>query len=91
MNKTELIAAIAEKADITKFKAASILDTVIDSIGSALRADDKVTLVGFGTFSVTARAARIGRNPRDGKAIKIPAKKVAKKVKKKADNKAGKK
>lgn len=78
MNKAELIAAISEKADINKSKAAAALDTVIASIGSALRAGDKVTLVGFGTFSVVARGPRTGRNPRDGKAIKIAAKKVAK-------------
>lgn len=78
MNKAELVAAIAEKVDINKSKATAALDAVITSIGSALHAGDKVTLVGFGTFSVVARAARTGRNPRDGKAIKIAAKKVAK-------------
>jgi DNA-binding protein HU-beta len=78
MNKAELIAAIAEKADINKSKAAAALDQVICSVAGALRAGDKVTLVGFGTFSVATRGARTGRNPRDGKQIKIAAKKVAK-------------
>ena len=73
MNKAELIAAIAEKADINKSKAAAALDTMIASIGGALRAGDKVTLVGFGTFSVVARGPRTGRNPRDGQKIKIAA------------------
>nr|WP_320133351.1 HU family DNA-binding protein [uncultured Holophaga sp.] len=78
MNKAELIAAIAEKAEINKSKAAVALDTFVSSISAALRAGDKVTLVGFGTFSVAARGARTGRNPRDGAKIKIAAKKVAK-------------
>jgi len=78
MNKAELIAAIAEKADINKSKAAAALDTVIASVGAALRSGDKVTLVGFGTFSVVTRGPRTGRNPRDGQKIKIAAKKVAK-------------
>lgn len=78
MNKAEMVNAIAQKADITKAQAAAALDQVIGSIGSALRAGDKVTLVGFGTFSVVSRGARTGRNPRDNKPIKIAAKKVAK-------------
>ena len=78
MNKAELIAAIAEKADINKSLAAAALDTFLGCVSSALRAGDKVTLVGFGTFSVVTRGARTGRNPRDGKQIKIAAKKVAK-------------
>ena len=59
-------------------QVAAALDTMIASIGGALRAGDKVTLVGFGTFSVVARGPRTGRNPRDGQKIKIAAKKVAK-------------
>jgi len=78
MNKAELIAAIAEKAEINKSKATVALDTFIASVAAALRAGDKVTLVGFGTFSVATRGERTGRNPRDGKQIKIAAKKVAK-------------
>ncbi len=78
MNKAELVNAIAQKADITKAQAAAALDQVISSVGGALRAGDKVTLVGFGTFSVVNRGPRTGRNPRDNKPIKIAAKKVAK-------------
>ena len=78
MNKAELISIIAEKADISKAKAAVALDQVVSSISSALRGGDKVTLVGFGTFSVVTRGPRTGRNPRDGQKIKIAAKKVAK-------------
>ncbi|MBP1628225.1 MAG: DNA-binding protein [Holophagaceae bacterium] len=93
MNKAELIAAIAEKAEINKSKAAVALDTLISSVSAALRAGDKVTLVGFGTFSVADRGARTGRNPRDGAKIKIAAKKVAKfkPGKKLADDVNGKK
>jgi DNA-binding protein HU-beta len=78
MNKAEMVNAIASKADITKAQAAAALDQVISSVSSALRAGDKVTLVGFGTFSVVSRGPRTGRNPRDNKPIKIAAKKVAK-------------
>jgi DNA-binding protein HU-beta len=78
MNKAELIGAIHEKANISKATAATALDTVIGQISAALRAGDKVTLVGFGTFSVATRGPRTGRNPRDGAKIKIAAKKVAK-------------
>ncbi len=78
MNKAEMVNAIAQKADVTKAQAAAALDTVIGSIASALRGGDKVTLVGFGTFSVVSRGPRTGRNPRDNKPIKIAAKKVAK-------------
>ena len=78
MNKAEMVNAVAQKADITKAQAAAALDTVIGSISSALRGGDKVTLVGFGTFSVVSRGPRTGRNPRDNKPIKIAAKKVAK-------------
>jgi len=78
MNKAELVNAVAQKADITKAQAACALDQVITSISATLRSGDKVTLVGFGTFSVVSRGARTGRNPRDNKPIKISAKKVAK-------------
>ncbi|MFN8012379.1 MAG: HU family DNA-binding protein [Holophagaceae bacterium] len=78
MNKAEMVNAISDKAGITKAQAAAALDTVISCVGGALRAGDKVTLVGFGTFSVVSRGARTGRNPRDNKPIKIAAKKVAK-------------
>ena len=78
MNKAELINAVATKAEISKSKAAVALDTVIACISDALKAKEKVTLVGFGTFSTATRSARTGRNPQDGKAIKIAAKTVAK-------------
>lgn len=78
MNKAELTAQVAEKAKISKAQAAAALDQVLGGIAAALRAGGKVTLVGFGTFSVASRGARTGRNPRDNKPIKIAAKKVAK-------------
>ncbi len=78
MNKGDLIDAIAKGASITKAQGQEALETVTKSITSALKKGDKVTLVGFGTFSVTKRAARMGRNPQTGKEIKIAAKKVAK-------------
>lgn len=78
MNKGDLIDAIAKGASITKAQSQEALETVTKSITNALKKGDKVTLVGFGTFSVTKRAARLGRNPQTGKEIKIAAKKVAK-------------
>lgn len=76
MNKSELIEQIASSADISKAKAGAALDAVIGSITGALKAGDSVSLVGFGTFSVKARAARTGRNPQTGATIKIKAAKV---------------
>ncbi|MCZ6804846.1 MAG: HU family DNA-binding protein [Proteobacteria bacterium] len=76
MNKAELIDAVAESADMSKASAGRALDTVIETITKALKKGDTVTLVGFGTFSVRKRAARMGRNPRTGEAIKIKASKV---------------
>ncbi len=78
MGKTELVQKMAETAEITKAAAAKALDAVIDGIMEAALAGDKVVMVGFGTFSVAKRNARTGRNPRTGKEIKIPAKKVLK-------------
>ena len=78
MNKTELIDAIAKSADMTKADAGKALTGVTDAITKAMSTGDSVTLVGFGTFSVSERAARTGRNPSTGKEIKIAAKKVAK-------------
>lgn len=78
MNKTELIAKLAEDAGITKTQAGAALDSFTTAIAKTLKKGDKVTLVGFGTFSVSKRAARKGRNPRTGEEIKIKAKKVAK-------------
>jgi DNA-binding protein HU-beta len=78
MNKSELIDAIANSADISKAGAARVLDATIDAIKKALKNGETVTLVGFGTFKVGKRAARSGRNPRTGATIKIKAAKVPK-------------
>ena len=78
MNKTELIAAMAEKAQITKVDAAKALNAYIDGVKQQLATGEKISLIGFGTFSVVDRPARSGRNPRTGKTIKIAAKKSAK-------------
>lgn len=77
MNKAELVAQIAEEAGITKTQANAALDSFVDSVTKTLKKGDKVTLVGFGTFTVAKRQARTGRNPQTGEAIKIKAKKVA--------------
>ncbi len=77
MNKAELIAKIAEDAGITKTQAGATLDSFTQAVTKTLKGGGKVTLVGFGTFSVTKRSARVGRNPQTGAAIKIKAKKVA--------------
>jgi len=76
VNKSELIDAIAEGADISKAAASRALDSAIDTVTSALKGGDQVTIVGFGTFQVRDRAARTGRNPRTGEEIKIAAAKV---------------
>jgi DNA-binding protein HU-beta len=78
MNKAELITKIAEDAGITKVQAGTALETFMESVAKTLKRGDKLTLVGFGTFSVSKRAARKGRNPQTGATIKIKAKKVAK-------------
>ena len=78
MNKTELIEEIAKSADITKASATRALDAMIDAVTSSLQKNDSVTLVGFGTFSVSERAARTGRNPRTKEEITIEAAKVPK-------------
>ena len=78
MNKAELIAKIADDAGITKVQANATLGAFVDAVTKTLKKGDKVTLVGFGTFSVSKRAARNGRNPQTGAVIKIKAKKVAK-------------
>lgn len=77
MNKAELIAQLADDSGITKTQANAVLDSFVDTVTKTLKKGDKVTLVGFGTFSVSKRAARMGRNPQTGEAIKIKAKKVA--------------
>ena len=76
MNKTELIAAVADKAELSKKDAEKALNAVVASITEALEKQDKVQLVGFGTFEVRARNARTGKNPRTGEEIKIAASKV---------------
>ena len=78
MNKSELVAAIAKSAGITKADASRALQGLLDTVTTSLSKGDSVALTGFGTFSVAKRAARTGRNPSTGKALKIPAKKVVK-------------
>ncbi len=78
MNKTDLTAKIAEGAGLTKVDAKKALDATLDAITAAVKAGDKVALIGFGTFAVTERPARKGINPATGKAIDIAAKKVVK-------------
>ena len=78
MNKTELIDHIAGSADISKAAAARAVDALIAAVKTTLKKNGTVTLVGFGTFAVGKRAARTGRNPRTGAAIKIKAAKVPK-------------
>lgn len=78
MNKGDLIDKIAKDAGITKAAAGDALNSFMNAVKSTLQKGDKVTLVGFGTFSVSKRSARTGRNPQTGKEIKIAAKNVAK-------------
>ena len=78
MNKGELIDKIAKDARISKVQAGNALNSAIDGVVSSLKKGGKVTLVGFGTFSVSQRKARNGRNPQTGATIKIAARKVAK-------------
>jgi DNA-binding protein HU-beta len=78
MNKGELVEKIAKDAKLTKVQATDALDSFLSGVTSTLAKGGKVTLVGFGTFSVSKRKARKGRNPRTGKEITIKAKKVAK-------------
>ncbi len=76
MNKSELIDAVAEAADLSKASATRALDSVIDAVTESLQKGDSVVLVGFGTFQVKDRAARTGRNPQTGAPIEIKAAKV---------------
>lgn len=78
MNKSELIDAIASQSGLTKANSSKALEAIMSSIQGALKKNDSVQLIGFGTFSVDERAAREGRNPRTGETMKIAAKKVAK-------------
>jgi DNA-binding protein HU-beta len=76
MNKSELIEAVAQSADISKAAASRAVDAFVSSVTEALKEGDQVTLVGFGTFVVRERASRTGRNPRTGQTINIAASKV---------------
>ncbi len=78
MNKTELVAKIAKNADLTKTEAARVLKSFEDTIKETLKSGEKVSIIGFGSFETTNRAARIGRNPQTGKEIQIPAATVPK-------------
>jgi DNA-binding protein HU-beta len=77
MNKAELIDAVANRAGLSKADAGRALDSTFEAIGKALRKGEKVALVGFGTFAVRKRAARMGRNPKTGDPIRIAAVKTA--------------
>lgn len=78
MNKTELINAIAEKANLTKVQAKAALDATINTVSEQLAKGDKVALIGFGTFAVSENTARKGINPRTKEVIEIPARKAVK-------------
>ena len=78
MNKTELVAAVATKADLSKKDAEAAVKAVLDAVTEALADGEKVALVGFGTFEVSERAAREGRNPQTGEAMTIAASKTPK-------------
>lgn len=78
MNKGDLIEKVAKDCAMTKAAAERVFNSILGTITKAVAKGDKVTLVGFGTFSVTKRAARKGRNPQTGKSLQIPAKKVVK-------------
>ncbi|MRR54188.1 MAG: HU family DNA-binding protein [Deltaproteobacteria bacterium] len=78
MTKAEIVGKIAEGAELTKVQAEKVATIFLDSIVEALKDGDKISFVGFGTFTVSEKAARIGRNPQTGAEIKIPAKKAVK-------------
>lgn len=78
MNKAELIDVVSSSVDVSKAEAARAVDAVFDGITGSLQRGDSVTLVGFGTFSVSERAARMGRNPRTGQSISIAASRTPK-------------
>jgi DNA-binding protein HU-beta len=77
MNKQEIIAKIAKDTGISKAAAGAAIDSLVDGIKKTLKKGNSITLVGFGTFSISKRKARIGRNPQTGAAVKIAARKVA--------------
>ncbi len=96
MNKTELIAAVADKAEITKKDAQAAVEAVFEVIGDEMQKKEKVQLIGFGTFQTSERKARTGRNPQTGEDIKIaaatlPAFKAGKALKEKVNSKPAKK
>jgi len=78
MNKGDLVEKVAKECDLSKAAAEKALNSILDTISGAMAAGDKVTLIGFGTFSVSNRAAREGRNPQTGETMKIPSRKVVK-------------
>ncbi len=78
MNKAELVDAMASSAKLSKADTTKAVDAIVKSISKSLKKGERVMLIGFGTFSVAKRAARMGRNPQTGKPLKIAAKKVAK-------------
>lgn len=78
MNKNELVAAVAEKAELTKVDAAKAVDALFEAVTGSLKGGDEVRLVGFGSFYISDRKASKGRNPRTGEAIDIPAAKLPK-------------
>jgi DNA-binding protein HU-beta len=78
MNRTELVEAIAKKTDLSKKDSEAAVKAFIDTVGAQLKKGDKVQLVGFGTFEVSKRAARTGKNPQTGEVIKIAASKAPK-------------
>ncbi|NDF17461.1 MAG: HU family DNA-binding protein [Verrucomicrobia bacterium] len=78
MNKADLVNSVSEKTGLTKTKSNQVIDVVIETISESLKSGEKVTLVGFGTFTTSQREARRGRNPKTGQTLEIPAKKVPK-------------
>lgn len=78
MNKTELVSSIALKSGLSKADAKKALDATIEAIADALKADEKIALIGFGTFAAPVRPERQAKNPRTGEVITVPAKKVVK-------------
>ena len=96
MNKTELIAAVAEKTGESKVKTAAAVEAVFEAISDAMQKKEKVQLIGFGTFQTSERKARTGKNPRTGEAVKIaactvPSFKAGKGLKEKVNTKPAKK
>ncbi len=77
MNKADLVNEIAKSTGLTKTKSSEVVDTIVETISTSLKKGEKVTLVGFGTFTTSKRSARKGRNPKTGAVINIPSKTVA--------------